>query len=114
MMNEFPCATIVDCHVNKCFSALTGDERKVSEVGMREVITAYWNEGNNSFIEHREEIVRCKDCKHRPADPENKGAGPSLVFPDEICPCRIDDDWYSWMPDDNWFCAEGERRDEND
>lgn len=30
MMNEFPCATIVDCHGNKHFSALTGyGENKV-------------------------------------------------------------------------------------
>lgn len=29
MMNEFPCATIVDYHGNKHFSALTGNGRKV-------------------------------------------------------------------------------------
>lgn len=57
-----------------------------------------------------QELVRCNDCKHRPADPENKGAGYSLVFPDEVCPCQIDDEWYSWMPEDDWFCADGERR----
>ena len=70
--------------------------------------------GGYPLIEPPLELVRCKDCKHCPTDPENKGVGPLLVFPDEICPCQIDDDWYSWMPDDNWFCAEGERRDEND
>ena len=61
----------------------------------------------------RPEIVRCKDCKHRPTDPENKGVGQSLVFPDEICPCKIDDHWYSWMPKDDWFCADGKRKDDD-
>ena len=55
-------------------------------------------------------LVLCKDCKHRPTDPENKGVGLFLVFPDETCPCQIEDPWYSWMPKDNWFCACGERR----
>lgn len=60
----------------------------------------------------RRPIVRCEDCKHRPTDPENKGVGQSLVFPDDVCPCQIGDNWYSWMPKDDWFCADGERREE--
>ena len=55
-------------------------------------------------------IIRCKDCKHRPTDQENEGLGQSLVFPDDTCPCQIGDNWYSWMPKDDWFCADGERR----
>lgn len=56
-----------------------------------------------------QELIRCKDCKHRPTDPENKGVGQSLVFPDDVCPCQIGDNWYSWMPKDEFFCADGER-----
>lgn len=42
------------------------------------------------------EVVRCKDCKHR--DPE-----------DRKCDCGHDILWQ--LPrDDNWFCADGERR----
>jgi hypothetical protein len=49
-------------------------------------------------------VVRCKECKHRP-----KYDGPNrLVFPDGICPCQCDDEYYNWMPSDNWFCADGE------
>lgn len=55
-------------------------------------------------------IVRCKKCKHRPTDPENKGLGQYLEFPDDVCPCQIGDIWYSWMPEDNWFCADGEQK----
>ena len=51
-------------------------------------------------------VVRCKECKHRP-----KYDGPNrLVFPDCICPCQCDDCYYNWMPPDDWFCADSERK----
>lgn len=58
-------------------------------------------------------VVRCKDCKHRPKRlEEGEGEGFNLEFPDDTfkCPCRCDDGWYNWMPDDNWFCGDGERK----
>jgi len=62
-------------------------------------------------------VVRCKDCKWRPHfDPPTSREACDLVFPkiDDIydgpCPCMVGDNYYSWMPDDNWFCANGERR----
>lgn len=61
------------------------------------------------------EIVRCKDCKHRPERlEEGKGEGFNLEFPDDNfkCPCQCDDGWYNWMPDDNWFCGDAERKEE--
>lgn len=56
-------------------------------------------------------IVRCKDCKHRPS---GTGVNHDLEFPHDeyICPCRCEDFWYSWMPDDDWYCANGERRED--
>lgn len=52
------------------------------------------------------ELVRCKDCKHKPVKGEL-----GIEFPDYKCPCQnSDDDWYSYMPDDDWFCADGERK----
>ena len=55
-------------------------------------------------------IIRCKDCKHRPT---GTGANHDLEFPDDDCPCQCADDyWYSWMPKDDWFCADGERKEE--
>ena len=56
-------------------------------------------------------IVRCKDCKHKPT---GSGANHDITFPDRDyrCPCRCEDFWYSWIPDDDWFCANGERRDD--
>ena len=58
-------------------------------------------------------IVRCKDCKHRPVKPDDYETGFDLEFPDGKCPCQCDDGYYSWYPNDNWFCANGERRTDN-
>lgn len=60
------------------------------------------------------EVIRCKDCKHHPIDTGTNNYGQELEFPDEVCPCLVDDHWYSWMPKDNWFCAAGERREDGD
>lgn len=62
------------------------------------------------------EIVRCKDCKHRPIkeDPDGENYGFNIIKPNGIerCPCLIEDGWYSWMPKDNFYCGFGEREDE--
>lgn len=52
-------------------------------------------------------VVRCKDCKHKPI---GTGVNHDIEFPDDVCPCKCEDDWYSWMPRDDFFCAWGERR----
>ena len=60
------------------------------------------------------ELVRCKDCKHRPKEPnlETYESGFDLEFPEgSKCPCLCcGDEWYSWYPEDDWFCANGERQ----
>ena len=61
------------------------------------------------------EIIRCKDCKHRPtptrAD-EGITYGFSVEFPDEKCPCRCEDGWYNWYPKNDFYCGYAERREE--
>ena len=59
-------------------------------------------------------IVRCKDCKHRPVKPEDYIDGFDLDFPDDICPCRCEDGYYSWYPPDDWFCPKGEEKPEEE
>ena len=55
--------------------------------------------------------VRCKDCKHRPQKPNyDDYDGFDLEFPDRRCPCQCEDGFYSWYPNDDWFCANGEAR----
>ena len=50
-------------------------------------------------------VVRCKDCKH-------------YLTEDVECPCNIGladatpDAQYTWTPEPDWFCADGERREE--
>ena len=68
--------------------------------------------GNMPLIDKPQELVRCKDCKHRPKKPDwaNYESGFDIEFPDGKCPCQCSgDEWYSWYPEDDWFCAEGER-----
>ena len=56
------------------------------------------------------EICRCLDCVHRPTDSGyDEIGGFKYEFPDDRCPCRAEVRYYSWMPSDDWFCANGER-----
>ena len=59
-------------------------------------------------------LVYCKDCKHRPTDNRTKehSSNFNIEFPDFKCPCQCDDGYYSWYPEDNWFCGNGELKDE--
>lgn len=59
------------------------------------------------------ELIRCKECKHRPIDPYNKRVGWDLQFPDDVCPCQCIDPWFSYMPDDEWYCGSGEKKGKN-
>ena len=43
------------------------------------------------------ELIRCKDCKNREI---------------KFCPLNWISSALNWKPDDNWFCAEGERKTE--
>lgn len=64
------------------------------------------------------EVVRCKDCKRRPYEVrKNIFSGEPVIecSPDDDgrCPCLSGDDYYSYIPEDDFFCAYGERRDNN-
>lgn len=68
-----------------------------------------------------ERLVRCKDCKYKPkwreGASEKRRDGLDLIFPEleeNPCPCQCDDGYYAHMPDDNWFCANGKRKEQND
>ena len=114
MMNEFPYATIVDCHGNKHFSARTeegGKRMKDNDlITRREVELVLLEKGQRSkryklgdiwelnFVEIREalseyqsKLVRCKDCVFR----DNR---------DGMC------EHVQQIRDPDWFCADGERR----
>ena len=54
------------------------------------------------------EVVRCEKCKYKPL---GTGCNHDLEFPVHYkCPCECEDFWYSWMPKDDFFCGNGERK----
>lgn len=56
-------------------------------------------------------VIRCKDCKHRPWKVyDDKGKFLGVDAPDEMCPCQCEDNFYNYVPDDDWYCANGERK----
>lgn len=58
------------------------------------------------------EVVRCKDCKHRPIDTQEEGNGFDYEFPEEYgCPGYCDDGYYAQRFKDDFYCAWGERAD---
>ena len=58
-------------------------------------------------------VVLCRDCIHRPYETvPGVRYGLTVKSPDSVykCPCYCDGDgWYSYIPDDDFFCANGER-----
>lgn len=71
--------------------------------------------GYNDAVMKCIDVVRCKDCKYRPKEPdwETYGfRGSNLEFPEgSECPCRCaEDTYYSWYPKDDWFCPRGKRK----
>ena len=67
---------------------------------------------SEKLLEKEKRLIRCKDCKHRPKEPDWKTyeSGFDLDFPEgSKCPCCCSGDgYYSWYPEDDWFCANGE------
>ena len=54
-------------------------------------------------------VVRCKECRHRPYKDEDGDVWPAS-WDDETCPCTCEDTYYNWMPEDDFFCKRGERK----
>ena len=59
------------------------------------------------------EVVRCKDCKHKPNGYTDDDVLRYPNFPHEEnnpCPCQVyEDEWYSWIPNDDFYCGYGEK-----
>ena len=62
------------------------------------------NQYQKGYEDRDAEIVRCKDCKHKVDTVDDYNY-------ESECPCHCSGDrYYSWVPDDDWFCPRGERR----
>ena len=86
---------------------------------LREYICGEMPKGNGdrwTLLQKERELVRCKDCEHRPTkpddyDPSASDEGFRLEFPDAVCPAQCEGDgYYSWYPSDNFFCGYGKRK----
>ena len=75
-------------------------------VAVKEVDKAY--EAIQQLPSAQPEIILCKDCKHRPIRKNGYIMPPE--DDDMICPCLCEDFFYSWRPRDDFFCARGERK----
>lgn len=49
-------------------------------------------------LNHSQELVRCKDCKY---------CGSEIRDGIKFAKCELK---HNWMPQPNWFCADGERK----
>ncbi len=89
---------------------------------MKEYIVTIPDAYYNGFIRQNPELIRCKDCKHRPRKDENGRIRPPRVQvsvyddgepeydDDETCPYVCDDSWYSRLPNDEQYCDRAERK----
>ena len=59
------------------------------------------------------EVVRCKDCKHKPNGYIDDDVLRYPNFPhkeNNPCPCQVyGDQWYSRVPNGDFYCSYGER-----
>ena len=64
----------------------------------------------------KDELVLCKDCKHRPVEVGSCIEGPLKDNAkddwdrDYTCPFLCDDCYYSRIPADDFYCASGEKK----
>lgn len=74
---------------------------------MKEAIIQYNDDpdtdGNHMVISWKP-LVRCKDCKHLIDDP--------LFMDDGYCRKMREDYYIKFKPNADWFCADGEKKDD--
>ena len=80
---------------------------RLSDLSVKEDIPTYSVEYSRQ-IEWRP-LVRCKDCKHRPYEDED-GDVYAPDWGDYTCPFLCEDSYYNGMPEDDFFCKRGERK----
>ena len=57
------------------------------------------------------DIVKCKDCIHRPKIVDKEDTGRLILeFPDDVCICKCEDNYYSVYPTDDFYCYHGETK----
>lgn len=87
-------------------SPMTHDDwAKITDANMEHTKSVTFQTEGGKCVEFVK-VVRCKDCKYYQTD-------------DVKCPCNIGlenpvpDAEYTWVPEPDWFCADGERREKD-
>ena len=95
----------IDIDKDKLVSAMKQDKERYEE--------AYRRGLEGGYNKRDSDIIRCKDCKHRPINIDgNSVHGYILHFPDYKCPAQCSDGYYDWFPEDDWYCANGEKKED--
>lgn len=67
----------------------------------------------NSPVTALEEVVYCRDCIHRPFKEYSEMKAPKINrLTDYTCPFVCVDSYYTIIPDDDFFCKNGEKENE--
>lgn len=112
---------IYDAYMSGATLRKIGAEYGITHETVRQIVNAEKRRirrdmNNVEYTSDRVNVVRCRDCKHRPIDHREKHCVITcfrLEFPDNRCPCQCEDRLYNWYPSDDWYCANGERRESN-
>lgn len=105
LIDHISTATDVDPWAKEMVADLLGCLYEKERRTKVEFIESYIKIGDGEYQwnDNHGELIRCKDCKHRPTYPEAYGAE------------AIDGKWCYWCElhrawkHDDWFCADGER-----
>ncbi len=101
---------VLSRYLREYFMPSAQPEAYDSQKEVAKYVTAFSDGYDRGKADAQPEIIRCKDCKHRPVANYDWQDGFDIEFPDHRCPCQCDDNYYNWLPDDNWFCGNAERR----
>ena len=82
------------------------------------------NEVDGGMLVREQELIRCKDCKHRPHKNKDGYIMPPRVQvgvyawgepeydDDKSCPYVCEDGWYSRIPSDEQYCDRAEPKED--
>ena len=86
-------------HILLIWNAGRAHGKRLLEKAIREYTNAVSKKIETAPTVDAVPVIRCRDCKY------NDGIGGQ-------CPVQsTGDPFYNYKPEDNWFCADGERRD---
>lgn len=79
---------------------------------LRQDASAYSQGFADGYRLAKKALITCGECMYKPTQHEEDGET-IIDFPVPFkCPCECEDPWYDWVPEDDWFCGNAKRREE--